>query len=163
MSERTQVRNVTRQKGIRVRRSARLPNFIVIGAMKSGTTSLFHYLQAHPQVFMSPLKEVEFFVEEKNWRRGMDWYRAQFAGASPGALAIGEASTAYTKYPEYPGVPERIASSLPDARLIYILRDPIERIRSHYQHRVLSGAEREPLERAVLNDERYMNLSLIHI
>ena len=159
MSERTQVRSATRQKGIRVRRSAKLPNFIVIGAMKSGTTSLFHYLQAHPQVFMSPLKEVEFFVEENNWRRGMDWYRAQFAGASPGAVAIGEASTAYTKYPEYQGVPERIATSLPDARLIDVVRDPIERIRSHYQHRVLSGAEREPLERAVLDDERYLNCS----
>lgn len=136
-----------------------MPNFIVIGAMKSGTTSLFHYLQAHPQVFMSPLKEVEFFVEEKNWRRGMDWYRAQFAGADPGAVAIGEASTAYTKYPEHKGVPERIASILPDARLIYVVRDPIERIRSHYQHRVLSGAERDPLERAVLEDDRYIDCS----
>jgi hypothetical protein len=143
----------------RVRRSARLPNFIVIGAMKSGTTSLFHYLQAHPQAHMSPLKEVEFFVEEKNWRRGFDWYRAQFAGARPETIAIGEASTAYTKYPEFKGVPERIAQHLPDVRLIYIVRDPIERIRSHYQHRVQSGAEREPLERAVLEDDRYVNCS----
>jgi Sulfotransferase domain len=124
----------------RVRRSARPPNFIIIGAMKSGTTSLFHYLQAHPQAHMSPLKEVEFFVEERNWRRGFDWYRAQFAGAHPETIAIGEVSTTYTKYPEFKGVPERIAKHLPDARLIYVLRDPIERIRSHYQHRVLSGA-----------------------
>ena len=127
--------------------------------MKSGTTSLFHYLRAHPQAHLSPLKEVEFFVEEMNWRRGFDWYRAQFAGARPESIAIGEASTAYTKYPEFKGVPERIAQHLPGARLIYIVRDPIERIRSHYQHRVQSGAEREPLERAVLEDLRYVNCS----
>ncbi len=66
MSERTQVRDVSRHRGVaRIRRSARLPNFIVIGAMKSGTMSLFHDLQAHPQAHMSPRKEVEFFVEEK--------------------------------------------------------------------------------------------------
>jgi hypothetical protein len=136
----------------------RLPNFIVIGAMKSGTTSLFHYLQAHPQAYLSPLKEVEFFVDGRNWRRGLDWYRAQFAGARD-AIAVGEASTAYTKYPEYDGVPERIASAIPDARLIYLVRDPIERIRSHYQHRVMTGAERGPIETAVLEDPRYLACS----
>jgi hypothetical protein len=136
-----------------------MPNFIVIGAMKSGTTSLFHYLQAHPQAYLSPLKEVEFFVEEKNWKRGFDWYRAQFAGADPEAIAIGEASTAYTKYPEYDGVPERIATHIPEARLIYVVRDPIERIRSHFQHRVLAGAERRPVEVAVLEDPRYLHCS----
>jgi hypothetical protein len=147
--------------GPRFRRSrdARLPNFIVIGAMKAGTTSLFHYLQAHPQVFMSPLKEVDFFVEELNWKRGLDWYRKQFHGAGPESLAIGEASTAYTKYPEFRGVPERIATHLPEARLIYIVRNPIDRIRSHYQHRVLIGAERAPIDVAVLHDERYVNCS----
>lgn len=125
--------------------------------MKAGTTSLFHYLQAHPQIFMSPLKEVDFFVEESNWGRGLDWYRRQFDGAGPDACAIGEASTAYTKFPEFTGVPKRISATLPDARLIYVMRDPIERIRSHYQHRVLIGAERAPLEVAVIQDERYVN------
>jgi hypothetical protein len=140
-------------------RGGRLPDFLVIGAMKSGTTSLFHYLRAHPHAYLSPLKEVEFFVDGKNWRRGVDWYRAQFADASSDAVAIGEASTAYTKYPEYDGVPERISSLLPDARLIYLVRDPIERIRSHYQHRVLSGAERAPMRAAVLDDPRYLDCS----
>jgi Sulfotransferase domain len=140
-------------------RGGRLPNFLVIGAMKAGTTSLFHYLGAHPDAYLSPLKEVEFFVDGKNWRRGLEWYRAQFADASSDALAIGEASTAYTKFPEYDGVPERIASVLPDARLIYLVRDPIERIRSHYQHRVLSGAERAPMRTAVLEDPRYIDCS----
>ena len=139
--------------------ATRLPNFIVIGAMKSGTTSLFHYLQSHPQVFMSPLKEVDFFAAELNWDRGIDWYRRQFAGAGPDVVAIGEASTSYSKYPEYDGVPERIAATLPDVRLIYVVRDPIERIRSHYQHRSLIGAEREPMETAVVSDPRYVDCS----
>lgn len=139
-------------------RDPRLPNFLVIGAMKSGTTSLFHYLQAHPQVSMSPLKEVDFFIEEGNWSRGLDWYRRQFDD-DPKAVAIGEASTSYTKYPEYEGVPERIEACLPEVRLIYVVRDPIERIRSHYQHRVLAGSEREPLEDAVVRDPSYLNCS----
>jgi hypothetical protein len=140
-------------------RGPRLPNFLVIGAMKSGTTSLFHYLRAHPQVFMSPLKEVDFFIEGGNWGRGLDWYRRQFDGASPEAVAIGEASTSYTKYPEYEGVPERISALLPDVRLIYVVRDPIERIRSHYQHRSLIGAEPLPIDVAVLQDPRYVDCS----
>jgi hypothetical protein len=137
----------------------KLPNFIVIGAMKAGTTSLFHYLQSHPQVYMSPLKEVDFFADELNWKRGFDWYRRQFKGATSACLAMGEASTSYTKYPEHRGVPERIASHLPDARLIYVVRNPIDRIRSHYQHRALNGAERAPVEVATLRDERYLNCS----
>lgn len=145
-----------RQRAVR---ATQLPNFIVIGAMKSGTTSLFHYLQSHPQVFMSPLKEVDFFAGELNWDRGLDWYRRQFTGAGPETVSIGEASTSYSKYPQYTGVPDRIAATLPDVRLIYVVRDPIERIRSHYQHRSLIGAEREPLEVAVLTDPRYVDCS----
>jgi hypothetical protein len=149
----------TNRSWLRGSRITRLPNFIVIGAMKSGTTSLFHYLQAHPQVFMSPLKEVDFFAQDANWGRGLDWYRRQFDGAGDDVVAIGEASTSYSKYPEYDGVPERIAATLPDVRLIYVVRDPVERIRSHYQHRSLVGAEREPLEVAVLGDPRYVDCS----
>lgn len=82
MSERTQVRDVSRRRGAaRIRRSARLPNFIVIGAMKSGTTSLFRYLEPHPEVFMPRLKELDFFIVEWNWARGLDWYRRRFRQA----------------------------------------------------------------------------------
>jgi len=138
---------------------AGLPNFLVIGAMKAGTTSLFHYLQAHPQVYLSPLKEVDFFAVGANWWRGVEWYRKQFQKAPANAIAVGEASTIYTRYPEHPGVAERIASLLPEARLIYVLRDPIERIRSHYQHRVLIGAERSPIEVAVRENPSYVDCS----
>jgi hypothetical protein len=136
-----------------------LPTFLVIGAMKSGTTSLFHYLDAHPQIAMSPLKEVDFFIEEGNWGRGLGWYRRQFDASGPDTLAVGEASTSYAKWPEHDGVPERIARTLPDVRLVYVLRDPVERIRSHYQHRYLTGAERAPIEAAVLEDRRYVDCS----
>jgi sulfotransferase family protein len=144
---------------LRATDTAPLPNFVVIGAMKSGTTSLFHYLRSHPQVFMSPLKELDFFNAELNWDRGLDWYRRQFTGAGPEVVAIGEASTLYSRYPEYAGVPDRIAATLPGVRLIYVVRDPIERIRSHYQHRSLIGAEREPMATAVTNDPRYVDCS----
>ncbi|MGH8643706.1 MAG: sulfotransferase family protein [Gammaproteobacteria bacterium] len=136
-----------------------LPNFLLIGAMKAGTTSLYHYLRAHPQIYMSPVKEPEFFAEESNWRRGLDWYRKQFASAGPDTVAIGEASTVYTKYPRYRGVPQRIVALIPQARLIYVIRDPIERIRSHYQHKVAQGSERAPLEKAVFENPIYVDCS----
>lgn len=136
-----------------------LPDFLVIGAMKAGTTSLYHYLRAHPEVFMAPVKELDFFVEKGNWKRGLGWYREQFRGAPPNVMAIGEASTSYTKSPTVDGVPERIAAHLPQARLIYVLRDPIARIRSHYQHRVAVGSERAPIEEAVFREPIYLDCS----
>jgi hypothetical protein len=135
-----------------------MPNFLIIGAMKAGTTSLYHYLRAHPEVFMPSVKELDFFVGRVNWERGIGWYGKHFEGAA-GARAIGEASTAYTKYPVVEGVPQRIAAHLPDVRLIYVVRDPIDRMRSHYQHRVALGAEREPLRQAVLQNRIYLNCS----
>lgn len=136
-----------------------LPNFLVIGAMKAGTTSLYHYLRVHPQVFMSPIKELDFFAQEGNWRRGLEWYRKQFEGAGPKAVAVGEASTSYSKHPSVGGVPERVKTHLPDARLIYVVRNPIDRIRSHYQHRVAVGVERAPLAQAVFENPIYLNCS----
>jgi sulfotransferase family protein len=137
----------------------RLPNFLVIGAMKGGTTSLYHYLGAHPQVYVPPYKAPEFFVEASNWWRGLDWYRKQFAGAGPDAVAIGEVSNAYTKYPQSPGVPQRIANYIPEVRLIYVVRDPIQRIRSHYQTRFREGSEIAPLEQAVFENAIYLDHS----
>jgi hypothetical protein len=145
--------------GTRARRgTAGLPNFLIIGAMKSGTTSLYHYLRDHPQVYMASIKELDFFVEGGNWRRGVNWYRRQFEGAHQ-AVAIGEASTAYSKYPTVPGVPQKIATHLPDVRLIYVVRDPIDRIRSHYAHLVAVGTERQPIEKAVLENPIYLTCS----
>lgn len=127
--------------------------------MKAGTTSLYHYLRTHPEVFMPSIKELDFFVEEINWRRGLDWYKAQFARAPDDAVALGEVSTSYTMYPQYQGVPERISQQLPNVRLIYILRDPIERIRSHYQHNLTTLPERGPIDKMVLENPVYVNCS----
>ncbi|MGR8934305.1 MAG: sulfotransferase family protein [Gammaproteobacteria bacterium] len=139
--------------------TGRLPTFLLIGAMKAGTTSLYHYLSMHPQVYMPSVKEPDFFAEAGNWRRGLAWYCKQFAPAGPDALAVGEASTVYSKYPRYPGVPQRIAGVIPDVRLIYVLRDPIARIRSHYQHRVAEGSERMPFAAAVFENPIYIDYS----
>jgi hypothetical protein len=108
---------------------AGLPDFIVIGAMKSGTTSLHHYLSCHPELAMTTEKEPTFFTAEGNWTRGLDWYRSQFEGN--GRLR-GEASPDYTKFPRHAGVPARMHAILPHAKLIYLVRDPIERLVSHY-------------------------------
>ena len=138
---------------------SRLPTFLVIGAMKAGTTSLYHYLSQHPQILMSRDKEPDFFAQEINWRKGWSWYERQFSQEKPGITAIGEASTTYTKYPVHPGVAGRIAEHLPDVRLIYVIRDPIERIRSHYLHRVSIGMEDQPIDIAVLQEPMYLNYS----
>ena len=137
----------------------RLPTFLIIGAMKGGTTSLYHYLRSHPQVFMPALKEVDFFTEQLNWRRGRGWYERQFADVTEQHLAVGEASTSYTKFPRYSGVAEKVAEWLPDAQLVYVVRDPVERIRSHYQHNVTLGEERSPIELAVKANPAYLDYS----
>jgi len=127
--------------------------------MKAGTTSLYHYLKVHPQVAMPRYKAPEFFVAEANWHRGVEWYRRQFPPVGPEVLAIGEASNAYSKYPRFRGVPKRVASLLPDARLLYVVRDPLSRIRSHYQTRVADGSEAEPFGDAVFTDPIYLDYS----
>jgi hypothetical protein len=140
-------------------RAEHLPTFVVVGAMKAGTTSLYHYLRPHPQVFMPKIKELDFFADGMNWGRGLDWYRHQFATAPREAVALGEASTVYTKFPRYDGVAERMAKVVPDVRLIYVVRHPIDRIRSHYEHRVASGAETAPMEDAVFENPIYIDYS----
>jgi hypothetical protein len=136
-----------------------LPNFLVIGAMKGGTTSLWQYLKSHPQIYLPPKKEIHFFGYEDNWSRGITWYEDLFAGAPDEVLAVGEASTSYAKHPLIEGVPERIAAVLPDVRHIYVIRDPIDRMRSHYVDRYEAGEEDAPIETALLSDDRYLSIS----
>jgi len=129
-----------------------LPNLIVIGAPKSGTTSLHENLKLHPQIAMSREKELRFFMEEFNWKRGVDWYRSRF---SREAEVRGESSVGYSLYPIYQNVPERIHHVVPKARLIYLVRDPIDRMVSHYVHLLAEGREDRPIEAAIM--ERGMN------
>ncbi len=131
-----------------------LPNFLILGAMKAGTTSLYRYLSQHPQIYMSPVKEPRFFAPESHSATAtqtgdrpvkssfvgdLDAYRALFDGVTT-ETAIGEASPIYLYSPNAPG---RIRHQLPDVKLIAVLRHPAERAFSHYLHVWQSG--REPL------------------
>ena len=122
-----------------------LPNLIVIGAQKSATTSLHQYLDLHPQIAMSRTKELNFFIGERNWSRGVEWYESHFTRDRE---VRGESSPAYTTYPFYLGVPEGIHATIPEARLIYLVRDPIERMISHYVHLYAAGREDRSVEEA---------------
>ncbi|MEO1284986.1 MAG: sulfotransferase domain-containing protein, partial [Pseudomonadota bacterium] len=82
-----------------------LPHFIIIGAMKSGTTTLYRHLDEHPDVDMSRDKETDLFVSEKNWSRGLGWYSNQFSRAD---AVRGEASPNYSKSRDFPGVAKRM-------------------------------------------------------
>jgi len=112
----------------------RLPDFLIIGAAKSGTSSLYRYLERHPQIFLSSTKEPEFFASEENLAQGIDWYTNLFKEADPNQIC-GEGSTAYTRWPQCPDAAAHIAKFLPKAKLIYLLRHPIDRAYSHYLHR----------------------------
>lgn len=129
---------------------ARLPDFLIIGAMKSATTTLHAQLAAQPAIFMSEPKEPNFFSDEANWRKGMDWYRGLFAGAGAGAAMLaGESSTHYTKLPDHPEALPRIREWLPQAKLIYVMRHPVQRLLSHYSHGWLERSIDGPVDEAV--------------
>ena len=128
-----------------------LPNLIVIGAGRCGTTSLHHYLGEHPEIFMAERKELMFFVQELKWARGVAWYERQFPVE---AHVRGETSPQYTLYPLYQGVPERMADLVPDAKLIYLVRDPFARLLSQYALSHSFGHDPRTLGEALASEER---------
>ena len=124
-----------------------LPNLVVIGGLKCGTTSLHHYLALHPEVAMSRPKELNFFVAELNWGLGPEWYASHFERS---AAVRGETSPHYTNLPRLGGVAERMRETLGEAtRLVYMVREPVQRILSHYLHNVGAGYETRTLEQAL--------------
>ena len=124
-----------------------IPQFIIIGAMKSGTSSLYHYLGSHPEIGPSAPKETDFFVAEKNRQaKTVRNYERYFPKDTK---YVFEASTNYSKRHLFPGVPERIHELVPEAKLIYVVRDPIERAVSNYVHNVAAGRENRGLSSAV--------------
>lgn len=129
-----------------------LPDFVVIGAMKAGTTSLFHYLRSHPQVYMPWRKEIDFFSNEGNWRKGLSWYQDHFAGA-PAGRRIGEASPNYSKRHLWPETPDRLMDTLPNVRIIYLVRDPIARLQSMYLDMLSYGGEARSISTAIANSD----------
>ncbi len=120
------------------------PDFLIIGTMKGGTTSLFRYLEMHPGVAVSMPKEVHFF--DDNHERGVDWYLEHFPGPGGGATHRGEASPYYLFCPDTPG---RVHALLPDVRLIVMLRDPVTRAYSHFHHESRFGQEDRTFEEAI--------------
>jgi hypothetical protein len=126
----------------------RLPDFLVIGTAKSGTTTLFRWLGAQPEVALPAAKEPNFFGREERWALGLDWYAAHFAGIGDDRLT-GEASVRYTA-PELAELAAgRIEAVLGRLPLVCLLRDPVDRARSHYRHQVQRGRERRPFPAAV--------------
>jgi Sulfotransferase domain len=122
-----------------------LPNLLVIGAIKCGTTSLHRYLGLHPEIFMSEAKELMFF-DDPGWVEKLDQYATFFDGA---ARVRGEASGNYAYHPLVPGVPERIRAAVPAAKLIYLVGDPVERAVSHYVEECERHRETRPFEDAL--------------
>jgi len=131
----------------------RLPTFVIIGAAKCGTTSLAQQLSQHPEVFMAADKEPNFFIEQLTWSKGLDWYRSLFADAGQ-AKAVGEASTMYSDFPESAGAAARMAGVIPDAKLVYVVREPIARMKSLYSWYVQAGFETRSITEALLLDAR---------
>ena len=127
-----------------------LPDFIVIGAMKCGTTSLYNYLNEHPNVVMSVEKEPSYFCH--NYYKGLSWYKSQFPDND--SCLIGEASTQYTKYPIHKEVPSRINALLPSVKLIYVVRDPVERMLSHYVHARSHDEEKRQISECIHTEEK---------
>lgn len=145
-----------------------LPDFLVIGAMRAGTSSLYKYLERHPLVIPSLRKEVEYFT--MNWGRGIAWYRSHFPieARRAAARARGRHPQTFEATPYYlfhPRAAARAAEVVPAARIVVLLRDPIERAFSHYRHMARLGfedlsfaeaLEREP-ERLAGEAERIMD------
>lgn len=115
------------------------PDFIIIGAMKSATSTLHEQLDAQPGIFMSMPKEPNFFSDDDQYLKGGGWYTSLFKAASAGEIT-GESSTHYTKLPTYPNTIQRMSDfGLDKLKLIYIVRHPIDRLVSHYMHEWSQG------------------------
>jgi hypothetical protein len=129
-----------------------LPNFLIIGAARCGTTTLYSHLQTHPDVYLPLTKRPEphFFLKEAEYSQGLPYYEQRFFAAWHGQRAVGEASTSYVYGEQVPG---RVAGALPGVRLICMLRNPVERAFSGYWHSVVSGLETLSFEDALAQEQ----------
>lgn len=150
--------------------SSGAPAFVIVGAQRGGTTSLYRYLAAHPGVLPASRKELHYFTNRHD--RGPDWYRSQFPPTPPGTIT-GE-STPY--YLFHPHAPRRLHAFAPDVKLIVLLRNPVDRAYSHYQLQVRRRHETLPFEEAIarekerlageleklIEDDRYVSFNYQH-
>jgi hypothetical protein len=138
------------------------PDFIIIGGQKCGTTYLYDELVKHPTIAPALTKEVHFF--DLNYHKGADWYRAHFpvelAATADGEecqMVTGEASPYYIYHPH---APRRIAEVAPHAKLILLIRNPVSRAYSHYQHEVRMGYETRPFHEAIADEQHWLDEEL---
>ena len=128
-----------------------LPDFIIIGANKCGTTSLYEYVTQHPKIKGGIFKELHFFDRYSRYKKGLRWYRYHFPiRVKSDAFQVGEAT------PEYlfnPAVPKRIYEVIPNAKFIVLMRNPVDRALSHYQHSKRAGVEDLPFEEALRREK----------
>lgn len=136
-----------------------LPDFIVIGAMKCGTSTLAAQLGAQPGLFMTEPKEPNYFSDDAVHALGAAWYSGLFAGAAPDDIS-GEASTHYTKLPDYPETVARMKAAVPRVRLVYMIRNPMARLVSHYIHAWSEGELSVPLAEALDSHPRLVDYGL---
>lgn len=138
-----------------------MPDFIIIGAQKAGTTSFYRYLMQHPQVMEAAGKEVHFF--DYRFRRGVRWYKAHFPRAAEidrlretlrKPVITGEASPYYLFHPH---APRRMAELIPGVKLIVLLRNPVDRARSHYYHEIRKRTETLSFEQAIDGEAARLN------
>ena len=118
-----------------------LPDFAVIGAMRAGTSTLHDMLDAQPGLSLPAMKETDYFLFSKNHDRGAGWYRQRFSSLS---LCCGDVSPNYAKRDVFPEAPQLLQEANPQAKIIYLLRDPVERALSQYRHHILLGGELAP-------------------
>jgi hypothetical protein len=132
-------------------------DFMIIGAQKCGTTSLASQLAEHPSICFCKIKEPGYFHKVEDWRSDLDAYHQLFAPED--GQICGEASTMYTFLPEWHGTHSRLFAYNPDLKLIYIMRNPVERVISNYAHDLVRGFVKAAPESVVFEDPGYINRS----
>lgn len=131
-----------------------LPNLLIVGAAKSGTTSLHAYLDEHPAVSMSQKKELQLFSGD-DWEQRLDWYRGHFLVRAP---VRGESSPSYSMDPMLPHVPQRAQRVVPGARIVYVVRDPVDRLLAHYVEFVAILREKRSFQEAIADYDSPSNV-----
>ena len=134
-----------------------LVDFVIIGAQKSATTLLADQFRRHPEVSFCHRKEPHYFSRESNWAENIDDYHGLYT-QRPGHI-YGEASTTYSRFPLYPHVPSVLRDYNPELKLIYVVRDPIERMKSAYMHSYAKGRVRIKIDEALLERSFFLNVS----
>lgn len=135
--------------------TARPLDFLLIGVPRAGTTSLFHYLRAHPQVYMPLEKEVPYFSWDDRFERGWDVFFSEYFAKAPADALIGKMT------PQYWGqqkVLDRLKATMPDVRLLVVFRNPVDRALSHYRLSFRDHAELPPFEEAIRDNSEYVDL-----